>query len=183
MEECWGELKTHRLILRAVEEADAVDLMVVFGNQSMMIGNSVAAPVLDIDELLSVVRKQSSTLQAMNDSPFYVLERASDGKVIGVIYFNSLQNGCGDIAYFIAKRYQRCGYMSEALIALMEHFFGDCHLKCLTASYAKENTASARLLHNCGFQSMPQAKSMMLNDHKYHLIDTCYLKQEEWCER
>ena len=77
MEECWGELKTHRLILRAVEEADAVDLMVVFGNQSMMIGNSVAAPVLDIDELLSVVRKQSSTLQAMILPSMYWKEQAT----------------------------------------------------------------------------------------------------------
>ena len=98
MSKGWCEVITRRLILRPAEEEDALDLLVIFADRSVMIPNSMSLPLTDGDEMLSTVRQERLNAQYSEEPPMFVLERQIDGKVIGVIYFNSLWDGYGDIA-------------------------------------------------------------------------------------
>lgn len=183
MSKGWCEVITRRLILRPAEEEDALDLLVIFADRSVMIPNSMSLPLTDGDEMLSTVRQERLNAQYSEEPPMFVLERQIDGKVIGVIYFNSLRDGNGDIAYFIAAKYQGSGYMSEAMPVLLDHIFNHWSLSRLTASYAKENRISARLLQKHGFCKRKEHMQVLLNDHKVHTIITCDLQRSEWWKR
>lgn len=183
MADSWSEIMTDRLILRPLEEADAVDLMAVFADREVMSGNSIATWFLDVDELLQYIRKECLASPFLDDLPFFVIERQADGKVIGALYFNTVIDGCGEFAYFIAKEAQGCGYMNEIFPRMLDQCFGKWSLNRVTASYSKENKTSAHLLQKFGFHKMSKTTDVILNDHKPHTMITCYQDRTEWLEK
>lgn len=72
--------------------------------------------------------------------------------VIGTIYFKSLPNeeGISEIGYGMNPKYEGCGYMSEALTAML--IYGkDSGIKKVVADALISNIKSQNVLTRCGF--------------------------------
>ena len=75
-----------------------------------------------------------------------------DGTHIGELCFKGLDsNGITEIGYGISEEYQRNGYATEALKAVLKFAFDNPHLVAIEAETDSENTASKRVLEKCGF--------------------------------
>jgi len=73
----------------------------------------------------------------------------------GMVGFKSLpdESGSVEIGYGIATDFQNQGYMTEAVLALLDWVFSHPQCKSVTACRVS-NSASVKVLQKCGFQEM-----------------------------
>lgn len=86
--------------------------------------------------------------------PLLLVSR-SDDKVVGGLTLSNIRRQpaqAGTLGYWVGEGHARMGYMSEALLALKAHAFGEVDLSRLEAACLPENDASRRLLERCGFK-------------------------------
>ena len=84
-----------------------------------------------------------------------LLVRQEDQRVIGGVTLSNIRRQpaqAGTLGYWVGETFARQGFMSEALMALRDHAFGELDLSRLEAACLPENDASRRLLERCGFK-------------------------------
>lgn len=105
-----------------------------------------------------------------------------DNSFIGVISLAdiSLENQNAEIGYWIAKKYWRKGYATEAAMLVVEYAFEEFNLNRIYANLQKENIASLTLLTRLGFQVEGLQRKHVKN--KGVLVDRyiCGLLREEF---
>lgn len=109
----------------------------------------------------------------------------STGQLIGDCAYHIFAKDSrqAEIGFTLARRFQRLGYATEAVAALLDTLFGDLKLHRVTATCDADNGASARLLDRIGMR------------REGHFVDNIYFKgswrseflyamlQREWQER
>ncbi|MDC1221299.1 GNAT family N-acetyltransferase [Salibacteraceae bacterium] len=76
----------------------------------------------------------------------------SEGELVGTIgFYRGFANKTGEIGYVMREAHKRQGFMSEAIIAILNHGFGVLELKKITAYTQLSNRASVSMLEKLGF--------------------------------
>ncbi len=84
---------------------------------------------------------------------FGVFETVED-KLVGGVTLGNVRRGvmqCATLGYWLGEAHIRCGYMSEAVRAVIPYAFGQLRLHRLEAASMPSNTASIRVLERTGF--------------------------------
>lgn len=145
-------IKSKRVLLRRITEADLDALFMIFSDPQVMRYWSTP-PLADMNaarELLSEIQdsvRQGTFLK-------WGIARLSDDLLIGTatIYNLDLSNGRAEIGYALGRAHWGRGYMSETLNAMLGYAFDELHLRRLEADADPRNAASIRSLERLGFQ-------------------------------
>lgn len=176
-------LETKRLLLRPMEIEDAADILEIYGDPRVMLGNSLMTPLVDLDEVLQFMQTTFLSYQTWGLPQAMVLEHLERGCVIGICDFHTLHDTTGEIGYLLAYRYWHQGYMKEALEAMLYAGFVHTGFSCIEAEYGVVNVASAKVLHACGFCDVETSPAtLLLNDGKYHKLVKCRIRKEDFCK-
>ena len=76
-----------------------------------------------------------------------------DGTHIGELCFKGIDmTGTAEIGYGILKKYEGCGYATEAVSAITEWALNQPNITCIKAETAETNIASQSVLKKAGFE-------------------------------
>ena len=92
------------------------------------------------------------------------LTRRSDGALLGAITLDNIRRGpaqAGTTGYWVGEAYARQGYMREAIQSIVHYAFATLDLSRIEAGCLPENTASRRLLEQCGYKYEGVAQSYL----------------------
>ncbi|MDX8351461.1 GNAT family protein [Cognatiyoonia sp. IB215182] len=95
--------------------------------------------------------------------PLFMFRR-SDEALVGAITLDHIKRGpaqSGITGYWIGAPYARQGFMREAIKAVVHHAFSVLDLSRIEAGCLPENTASRRLLEQCGYKYEGVAQSYL----------------------
>jgi ribosomal-protein-alanine N-acetyltransferase len=146
------DLKTDRLAIRWLTEADIPAFFEIFSNPEVMRYWS-CPPLTEIAQAEKLVGdilgdyESGSSLQVG-------IERTADHALLGtctLLHFN-VQCRRAEIGYAVGRSYWSNGYMREALQAFIRYAFNTLDLLRLEADIDPRNSASARTLERLGFQ-------------------------------
>jgi ribosomal-protein-alanine N-acetyltransferase len=145
-------LRTQRLLLRPLREADASELFSIFSDPRVM--RYWSSPAWDS---IDVAREKiSCDLKAMATGEYLQLgiERLEDAQLLGkCALFNFVaQSKRADVGYGIACDSWGHGVMQEALRALLGFGFSELGLNRVEADIDPRNLRSAKLLERLGFK-------------------------------
>ncbi|MES2956983.1 MAG: GNAT family N-acetyltransferase [Pseudomonadota bacterium] len=144
-------LRTKRLHLRPLREADAASLHAIFSDPRVMRYWSTPPWTSSAQAQAFIARD----LEAMRTGDYLRLglERVNDGRLIGqCTLFDFVQpSRRAEVGYALLADAWGQGWMHEALCALLEHGFGALQLKRVEADIDPRNAASARSLERLGF--------------------------------
>ncbi len=99
------------------------------------------------------LRRYEEDLGADRAYPFLIF-RDSDQMLLGGVTLANVRRGivqAGTIGYWIGEPFAGKGYMTAALKVLLPSLFGELNLHRIEAACIPTNTASVRVLENCGF--------------------------------
>ncbi|MEE1306018.1 MAG: GNAT family N-acetyltransferase [Agathobacter sp.] len=135
------EIETDRLILRAFSEADYDDL---YEFLSQLADNEFEAyPGITYEN------GREHLAYRVDSEEFYAIELKESGKVIGNIYYGNRDFESKEVGYIVNKNYQRNGYASEALRAVIENAFKE-GIHRVFAECDPRNECSWKLLEKIG---------------------------------
>ena len=135
------ELITERLVLRQFKEADYDDLYEFLSQ-------------LKDDEFegcpgITYENGREHLKYRVGSEEFYAIELKESGKVIGNIYCGIRDYEAKEVGYIVNKDYQRKGYGSEALSAVIENAFAE-GVHRIYAECDPRNICSWKLLEKVG---------------------------------
>jgi RimJ/RimL family protein N-acetyltransferase len=145
------EIRTARLVVRAVAEPDLADLLEVNGDDEVTRHLPYSTWRGHDDALAWLTRIQG--VCATGTARQLVIERQSDRKVIGtvlVFHFDEPSTRA-EIGYVLGRAHWRQGYATEALQAVCRHLFEDAGIRRIEAEARPDNVASNELLLSLGF--------------------------------
>jgi ribosomal-protein-alanine N-acetyltransferase len=144
-------LELERLRLRALEESDAPALFGIHSN--VEVARYLSRPAMtDIAQARELVERVRAGYES-GSSVQLGIERKEDGALVGYcLLFNFHEvSRRAEIGYSLGRPYWGCGYMSEALAALVAIAFEKLDLNRLEADIDPRNAGSARSLERLGF--------------------------------
>ena len=105
----------------------------------------------------------------------YLIFSNEDDELLGGATLSNVRRGVAQTAslgYWIGAPYAGCGYMSEAVTALLGHAFDGLNLNRIEAACLPFNMPSKRLLSGCGFAEEGYARSYLKIDGSWqdHLL-------------
>jgi RimJ/RimL family protein N-acetyltransferase len=143
-------LRTARLQLRFLDAGDAAAIFRVHSDPETMryFSSTAWQEPAQADEHIVKTREDYATGSALR------LAIVLAGEVIGSItlYAFDRRNHRCEIGYILARPHWGCGYMKEALAAMIGYAFGPLALRRLEADIHPDNIASERLLASQHFQ-------------------------------
>lgn len=106
-----------------------------------------------------------------------------DKKIIGRIgvYKIDMYNKIGEIGYWIAKDYERCGYVIKSVNRLMEHCFNKLELNRLEIRCGEFNTRSQHIPEKLNFTKdalLKEAEFLNNNFQDLYLYSKCRSEYE-----
>lgn len=136
-------IETERLFLRRFKEMDYDDLYEFLSQ-------------LENDEFegypgITYENGKEHLKVRVSSEEFFAIELKQSGKVIGNIYFGNRDFQSKEIGYIVNKKYQRCGYASEALRSVLEYAFNN-GVHRVYAECDPRNTCSWKLLEKVGLK-------------------------------
>jgi ribosomal-protein-alanine N-acetyltransferase len=146
------KLQTTRLLLRPLQLADAEAMFLGWSKDLEVVRYLSWRPHLSVDETKRVI---SYWINQYPDPKFYVWGvQLKSGTLIGTISIHSVHDTFerGEVGYAIAKPYWNQGYMTEALMAVVDFGLGVIGFNRLEAHHSVYNPASGAVLIKCGFQ-------------------------------
>ena len=144
-----AQLETPRLILRALQNTDAVGLHAAYGNgEAMRFWNSPASR--DVAETALRIRQSLAVDESWHAAWAIVLR---DGELAGMINYHHREpwNRRLELGWILAPSYWRQGLMTEAAEAVLRHCFTAMDTHRVEALIEPENVASRALAVKLGF--------------------------------
>lgn len=142
------QIKTKRLIIRRVTEADWKALQRIWKNFNTSEYAQYDRPHITKDN--DVRERVSKWARFCNSFEHMFFAICTDDTVIGYIAFNIRQNS-HELGYCFHSDYHRMGYAKESLTALFD-YLRTLGIKRFTAGTAMNNTPSVCLLKSSGFE-------------------------------
>lgn len=136
-------INTERLVLRPFQESDYDDLFAFLVQ-------------LKDDEFegypgITYENGKEHLAYRVDSEEFYAIELKESGKVIGNIYYGNRDFESKEVGYIVNKDYQRKGYATEALKAVIENAF-DAGVHRVFAECDPRNICSWKLLEKAGLE-------------------------------
>ncbi len=151
------ELETERLLLRKVRVDDAEPLFYNITSSDAVTRyltwhthRSISDTVAYVDFCL----EDYKNLRCYR----WAIELKETGDVIGMIDVVGFNEGEPEIGYMLAEKEWGCGYMTEALTAVLRYLMFEEGFKTVFARADNENIGSNRVLEKCGFHFVSQAE-------------------------
>lgn len=145
-------LKTDRLVLREISNADAEGMFACFSNESVT--RYYGQDTLDhIEQAEAFVDFFANSYKDKRGIRWGIEIKGSKG-IIGTVGFNawSLKHRRAEIGYEIHPEHWRKGYIFEAVSKVIQYGFDELGLTRIGAVVFVENEASNKLLVKAGFQ-------------------------------
>lgn len=140
-----GSIKTERLTLRRFKNEDYLDVY-EYGKDDLTVKYLVWGPFQSIDDA-----KESITEYYLSRPGIYAIELNECNKCIGCISFEiEPQHEKASVGYVLNRAYWGCGYMSEALNAVIALCFDSLGLNRVEAAHYVGNEASGKVMKRCG---------------------------------
>ena len=136
------KLETERLILRNFLETDYDDLYEFLSKRKDE--KFEAYPGITYENGREHLRYR------VGSDEFYAIELKESGKVIGNVYFANRDFEAKEVGYIVNKNYQRKGYATEAIQAVIKHGFEN-GVHRVFAECDPRNECSWKLLESLGF--------------------------------
>ncbi|MFC7421760.1 GNAT family N-acetyltransferase [Iodobacter arcticus] len=145
------ELQTSRLLLRPLQESDAVALLAIFSDEKVM--QYWSTPPWDSIDIAHALIARDLKAMAAGEYIRLGIERVEDHVLIGTTSLFDLNEQCcrAEIGYGMASSAWGVGYMHEALSALLDFGFSELKLNRVEADIDPRNLASAKSLERLGF--------------------------------
>lgn len=140
------ELKTNRLYIRNLREADWADMKNLFidFNRSEYAIYDMPLPIEDGESKALTKRFADSGL-------FFAVYLLEKNEMIGYVCFHESE-GKFDLGYCFHSAYHLNGYAYESISALIAYFNKQYNVSRFTAGTAIDNIPSCRLLEKLGFK-------------------------------
>ena len=179
------ELTTERLNLRQVQPQDAEDLFAIKSDLGVTSHYS-QEPHQSLDDTRGWIGRLLAAYE-QRQALFWCLRLKGQATVIGSCTFWNLGHGfhTAELGYELNQDYWQKGYMSEALLAVLEYGFAELDLNRVEAIPLAKNAASNKLLDKLGFTlgghfaptrilSWPIRRPALLWITKRRLVETGY---------
>lgn len=158
------DLKTERLRLREITDADVNSLFAIFSNDQLTryYGQDSLKEIEQAQALVNLFAKNFEVKRGIR----WGIELVETGHLIGTIGFHAwLSNHRkAEIGYEIHPDYWRKGYISEALHPVISYGFNEMNLKRIGAIVYLENDASNQLLTKFGFHREGILKNYLIQN-------------------
>lgn len=147
-------LTTERLLLRAIESKDAIDLFELRRDPSIWVYTE-GSPFETIEASAQFVHEAMDDM-AMGKIMFWSIISKSDKGVVGTICLWDFddERSCAEVGYELKSQYQGNRFASEALRAVLKYSQEHLSLSRLRAVTHEGHFASIQLLLNCGFEDL-----------------------------
>jgi [ribosomal protein S5]-alanine N-acetyltransferase len=149
------ELRSERLLIRALTSADSANLFAIYGDPEVMefAGDPPFADPGLIAQMLASVDRLFRERQALE----WGIVHAQEGRVIGTCGIHSFtaDGTAAEIGCLLARRCWGQGLMAEALASVIDLGFTTLGLESLRADIDAPNRRSQRLFQRLGFQTDP----------------------------
>lgn len=136
-------IETERLILRDFTEKDYNDLYEFLSQRREDLYEAYPG--------ITYENGREHLQYRVGSDEFLAMELKKTGKVIGNVYFGNRNFEAKEVGYIVNKNYQRKGYASEAIQAVMEDGFAH-QVHRVFAECDPHNLCSWKLLEHLGFQ-------------------------------
>lgn len=145
-------LKTERLSLRPLSEADQVPVGRMMGDIEVMAFWD-SQPIEEPDAALDVIRGQLEDVER-GKALYWTAERLSDGGFVGCVDLSDIDrwHNRAEVGFMLDRAAWGFGYAGEAMAAVVAHAAQGVRLKRLSARAHLGNVRSMRLLERLGFQ-------------------------------
>lgn len=145
------EIKTERLTVRPVTEADLEGLMAINGDPEVT--NFLPYATWESPEDASAWYQRMANFSRETGARQLVLVHTQQQLVIGTLLAFKFDEASrrAELGYVIGRSHWRQGFASEAVRALLVHLFGTQGLRRVEAEVNPENAASCALLKALGF--------------------------------
>lgn len=144
-------IETSRLSLRPLTDADAGMITLYLSDEGLARMTTAVPHPYPPGSAKSYIDWARS--DQVNGRVWAIGHRISNGDLVGMIH---LQND-GEIGYWVGAPFQKSGFATEALEAIVEHAF-ECGAQTLVARVFQDNPASAKVLSKVGFAFTGEGK-------------------------
>lgn len=154
-------IETERLILRKFSPGDADDIL-AFSADPNIAQHLHAFPGPTLDSVKDYIRvQQQLALGAPEECVDLAVELKAERRVIGLVTMVCHAHQQGEVGFAIHAAYQRKGYATEALNALLEHGFTEMGFHRIYSTTGRMNLSSWMLLERVGMRR----EGVFLQDH------------------
>src|SRR5215472_8022673 len=147
-----SEFVTDRLSLRRLAVEDAPSLHLAYGDADAMRFWD-GPPSRDLAETEERIRRSLSVDPSWHVA--WALLARHDKRFVGMINYHGRQDAHHRLAlgWILVPRYERRGYMAEAVRALLAHCFETLQMHRVEAEIEPDNARSIRLAERLGFRN------------------------------
>lgn len=135
-------IETERLILRTFEEKDYDDMYEFLSQRKE--DEFEAYPDITYENGKEHLKYR------LGSDEFYAIVLKENGKVIGNVYFGNRDFEAKEVGYIVNKNFQRLGYATEAITAVMQEGF-EHQVHRVYAECSPDNSCSWKLLEHLKF--------------------------------
>lgn len=167
------QLETTRMILKTITPASADSILNFYHNNREFLEPVEAerSPNFYTRKYMKQLLKwDNNCLYSGTAVRFWLFLKNTTEEPIGTISLTNIQRGVYQscqIGYKLDRSFQKKGYMSEALIKIMEYAFYPLKLHRLEAYIMPENQASIALVERLGFEKEGLCKSFLKINGKW----------------
>ena len=114
---------------------------------------------------------------------YFLIHRAADGMLVGGINLTHVRRGIaqsGTLGYWIGAPFARCGYMTDAMRAVLAFAFETLVLNRVEAACFPDNAASRALLARCGFTQEGRARKYLRINGVWQDHLTFAILRDDW---
>lgn len=146
------EIKTERLLLRRMTDADAPEIQFLRSDDRVM-KYIDREKTKSADEALAFIQKVNTTIDKNENVMWAITLQENPNTLIGNIGFWRIinQHYRSEIGYMLHPDFWSFGIMKEALLAAIDFGFNEMKLHSIEAHINPDNIASGILLEKTGF--------------------------------
>lgn len=144
------ELETERLRLRVIKSEDTKAIYENWASDPEVVKYLTWKAHEDISVTEEIMKYWLQEYEKENCYR-YGIERKEDGVLMGMIDVVGYHHGDPVIGYCSGRKYWGCGYMTEALKAVMRELFSDGY-ETIVIEAVRENIGSNRVIEKAGFE-------------------------------
>lgn len=151
LSELLPQLRSERLILRAMADGDAAALLAIYGDPLVM-QYTDEAPFPDlatVQIMLASVRR----LRASGESLEWAIILRETDELIGTCGLHSFDDAQAEVGCLLRRTAWANGYMAEAIALLTQYATDVLQLRALRADVASANERARRLFGKLGYEA------------------------------
>lgn len=174
-------LQTERLIIRRFTKEDWQDLYEYLRDEEVV--------QFEPYEVYTEEQAKQETLKRVNDDCFFAVCLKADGTVIGNLTLIEGAFQTWEVGFVFNRQYQRKGYATESVKALMNYAFTHLGARRIVAMCSPLNEPSWKLLERIGmryertllqnvyFKKDEEGKPIWLDTYEYAILKSEWIKQ------